>query len=92
MVTLAEDGTRDVYEGTWIESMRNGQGKETYSNGDSYQGQFREGLFNGKGRYTWSNGSYYEGTFKNGEKHGEGKWVINDDNVDRNLPDARPVL
>ena len=78
LTTYYEDGTKDIYEGTWEESLRSGKGIERYANGEVYKGDFKEGLYNGKGTYTWANGSKYEGQYKNGEKHGEGKWVIID--------------
>lgn len=45
-----------VYEGEWLNDLRNGQGSEKYTNGDTYVGQFQDGKAHGKGIYTWMDG------------------------------------
>ena len=37
MKTIISEG-EDKFEGTWLQSLKQGDGKETYANGDSYTG------------------------------------------------------
>lgn len=60
------------YEGSFIDFVKNGEGKEKFSSGDLYKGQYTDGKFNGTGDYYWKDGSFYKGQFKNGLKHGYG--------------------
>jgi hypothetical protein len=52
-----------VYEGWWnIETdLREGQGKQIWSNGSIYEGTWLEGLPSGYGRLIGADGNYYEG-------------------------------
>jgi len=49
-----------------------GQGRMTWTNGDSYDGAFSEGLFNGKGKFISENSGIYSGEFVNGYMEGQG--------------------
>ncbi len=44
------------YEGEYSEGKKDGQGKETYSNGEYYIGDFKEGKKSGRGDYYGKNG------------------------------------
>ena len=46
--------------------MPNGQGTETYANGDTYDGNWENGMPNGQGTKTYSDGSTYDGNWENG--------------------------
>ena len=47
--------------------MANGQGTETYANGDTYTGEYKDGQRNGQGTMTDANGTKRTGEFKDGE-------------------------
>ena len=50
------------YEGEINENQRpHGQGKMTYSNGDTYAGEWKDGLKHGHGVYTFTDGETFEG-------------------------------
>lgn len=61
-----------VYEGSYKDGKRSGEGKMTYPNGDVYQGEWKVGKMHGKGTYKYSNGDLYSGEFKEGLKDGQG--------------------
>lgn len=42
--------------------MKNGQGKEVFTNGDIYTGNYKDGKPDGYGEYTWKNGTIYKGS------------------------------
>ena len=50
--------------------MKEGQGIETFSNGNRYEGEYVKDDFEGHGVLTWFNGCKYIGQFKNGKKEG----------------------
>lgn len=64
--------------------MKNGHGKELFSNGDTYIGNYHNGKPENYGEYYWSNGNSYFGNkklfiipignFKNGMRDGFGIW------------------
>ena len=49
-----------VYEGEFINDVREGHGYEKYDNRNVYIGYFKRGKAHGKGLYTWANEEYYE--------------------------------
>ncbi len=55
----------------WSGTLKNGQGIETYENGDTYEGEFKDSLPNGKGTYTSSRYTYI-GQWKDGLRNGKG--------------------
>jgi hypothetical protein len=72
---------RDVYEGEFLDGVREGNGMLKYANGNVYKGEFMAGLFHGFGTYTWSDtlengvmvrGRRYEGHFSKGRREGQG--------------------
>ena len=54
------------WAGEYKNGERNGQGMETYANGDRYVGEYKNGLHNGQGTYTYDNGKVSQGIFSNG--------------------------
>jgi len=48
-----------------VKGKPHGQGKYTWSNGDSYDGQFEEGSRSGFGILKQKSGYQYEGEFRN---------------------------
>jgi hypothetical protein len=44
-----------------MNNLKNGQGKEVFSNGDVYIGSYVDGKPDGYGEYYWKNGSIYKG-------------------------------
>lgn len=75
------EGITASYEGDYHKGLRHGNGKITYSSGDTYEGGFVNDKCEGKGRYTFAPSSdddantyaYYEGTYKN-DKEQDGAW------------------
>ena len=63
----------DVYEGDFVNSVKQGQGTYTFKNGVVYIGQFAKDEFNGIGKIKYTNGEIYEGDFVNSKRHGKGK-------------------
>ena len=43
----------DIYEGEWLNGMKNGEGEYCFGNGDHYVGSFYQGMRHGKGYYKW---------------------------------------
>lgn len=75
------EGVTASYEGDYHKGLRHGNGKITYSSGDTYEGGFVNDKCEGKGRYSFAPSSdddantyaYYEGTYKN-DKEQDGAW------------------
>ncbi len=60
------------YVGEINNGKPNGQGIESYSDGEEYVGEWKNGKKQGLGIYNWNNGQKYVGEWKNGEKDGLG--------------------
>ena len=56
------DGT--IYDGLWLNGLRNGAGTQTWTDGTKYVGNWKNGLRQGTGTITWSNGDKYVGSWK----------------------------
>ena len=73
---------RDVYEGEFLDGVREGNGKLTYhQKGDVYVGEFQNNMFHGFGVYSWGDflengvwvrGRRYEGSWAKGRRFGDG--------------------
>ncbi|GMH82945.1 hypothetical protein TrVE_jg9783 [Triparma verrucosa] len=72
---------RDLYEGEFLDGVREGNGTLSYYNGNKYEGEFSNQLFHGFGVFTWApfleNGQWvrgrrYEGNWAKGRRSGEG--------------------
>jgi len=68
------------YEGEITNGKPNGQGTQTWSNGDKYVGEWKDGKEHGQGTYTWTNGDKYVGEFKD-EKFWNGTTYEIDGNI-----------
>jgi hypothetical protein len=53
----------------------NGQGTQTFPNGDKYVGEWKDNKRHGKGTYTWSSGHTYVGEWKDNKRHGQGTYT-----------------
>ena len=54
----------DVYEGDWVDGLKEGRGYYTWENGDVYEGEFKNGVREGFGEFKWANGESYKGLWK----------------------------
>ena len=61
----------DIYEGSWQDGVRYGEGIKKYSNGDEYQGDWQDDKKHGIGKYIWNNGDIYQGGWRDGRKNDE---------------------
>jgi hypothetical protein len=68
--TGAYSGER--YVGAWQNGARNGQGANTYANGDYYEGEFRDNKRHGQGTLTLVGGERYVGVWQNDARNGQG--------------------
>ena len=59
-----------IFEGEYLNGLRNGKGKEYYDNGKlMFEGEYLNGLRNGKGKeYGYDGDLIFEGEYFNGEK------------------------
>ena len=69
---LTNKKTKVVYEGEWVNDIKEGNGKEIYSDGSVYIGNFTNNKKNSQGKLYLANGSVYEGEFLNDKINGEG--------------------
>lgn len=76
-----ENGSRKVYEGSWVYGKPEGLGKMQYTNGDTYEGDWKNGRFDGKGTQIKADGRIYKGTWINAKKHGNFTLKMPDGNV-----------
>jgi 1-phosphatidylinositol-4-phosphate 5-kinase len=59
---MAPHGTSDArYQGSWWAGLKQGLGKQMFSNGDVYEGLWRQGKPHGPGRYQFCDTSEYNG-------------------------------
>jgi len=49
-----------------LNGLPNGQGTETYPDGDKYEGKWKDEKYHGQGTYTFPNGDKYVGEYKDG--------------------------
>jgi antitoxin component YwqK of YwqJK toxin-antitoxin module len=62
-----------IYEGEYLNGVKNGKGKE-YLNGEiKYEGEYLNGVRNGKGKEFKYNRLIFEGEYLNGKRNGKGK-------------------
>jgi len=66
------------FEGEIVNGVPNGEGTQTWSNGDKYIGGWKNGKQHGQGTLTWSKGSKYIGGWKEGERNGQGTMTHSD--------------
>ena len=61
-----------VYEGQWMNGMKDGQGTLVSAHGSRYDGSFVEDQYEGKGTIVFANGDKYEGDWVRSKKQGSG--------------------
>jgi hypothetical protein len=67
-----------IYEGQYVNDLREGFGIYYFKNNDKYHGQFVSNKRNGFGVYNYSDGTVYTGFWENNVKHGYGTLVYSD--------------
>merc|ERR1712238_122380 len=84
---------RRVFEGEWRHGRWHGNGRASFSNGDSYEGEYtfadggqydgswKDGRYDGIGTCTWEDGRCYRGEWRNGMAHGQGTETYPDGNI-----------
>jgi len=66
----------DVYEGDFLDGIREGRGVYRYAaNGDKYDGEWKQNCKHGIGKMTYNKKGEYQGYWENGRRHGEGVFV-----------------
>jgi hypothetical protein len=53
------------------QGRRHGQGRASFSNGDSYKGEYKLGQKHGRGVFKWHSGTDYNGMFQEDKIHGK---------------------
>ena len=71
-IKFGDDKTQVKFEGEIVDGVPNGEGTETYPDGQKYVGVFKDGLPNGKGTLTSPDGQKHVGGWKDGRKNGQG--------------------
>ena len=61
-----------VYEGMFVDGVRQGRGTYTLPDGFKYTGQWVNGEIQGQGIAQYPNGSLFEGQFTDGKPNGQG--------------------
>ena len=63
----------DIYEGYYIDGIREGRGIYRYAaSGEKYDGEWIQNYKHGIGRMNYQDGGEYNGFWENGRRHGEG--------------------
>jgi hypothetical protein len=70
-----------VYEGDFVDSLKNGTGVMVWPSGDKYIGEWKGGYRNGNGTYTWLSGDKYIGDFILNKITGKGKFYYVDGRI-----------
>jgi hypothetical protein len=71
---ILEYASGDVYEGEFVNGLKDGQGTIKYVNGEKFVGDFKRGrIWSGMGYFKWENGDTYTGAWENGVVHGKGQ-------------------
>jgi len=68
-----------IYDGTWKNNQRSGEGTYEWINGDIYVGTTKFDKRDGFGKMYYKNGDIFEGFWKNGMKNGKGIIIFKDD-------------
>ena len=68
---------KKIYEGSFVNGEKSGNGVLNLSNGDKYEGEFKNNKYNGKGVYYFKGGKSWSGNFKEGSFDGEGELTVN---------------
>lgn len=65
----------DVYEGDFVEGIREGKGSYTFNKIFKYQGEWQDNVFSGKGKLYKHGIIFFDGSFLKGLKHGYGTYI-----------------
>jgi hypothetical protein len=66
---------RKVYEGNWVDGMREGRGEITWNNEAVNEGDYKNDKMEGSGTLTCAYGAVFVGDFKNDKKEGRGTFT-----------------
>lgn len=61
----------DVYEGSFVNGTRDGQGSLHFADGSYYYGEWKSDLMHGQGLRRFQNGNTYKGAYQNGKRQGK---------------------
>ena len=61
-----------VYEGEYVDGLKDGQGRFFYVVGSVYEGQWKHDMKQGTGTEVYADGAKFEGEFNQGTRHGKG--------------------
>jgi hypothetical protein len=64
------------YSGQFLNGLREGKGKITFSNGNIYEGLFSRNKMQGEGTMNYGNGDRYTGTWLNDQPSGKGVYAF----------------
>ena len=64
----------DVFEGQFVDDLREGEWVEKYASGNIFRGQFKSNLETGLWKQSYVNGALSEGEYENGQM--SGRWSI----------------
>merc|ERR1719422_1105006 len=70
---ILRTGVRAVYEGSFTNHVRDGEGTQAYDNGDRFEGFWLMDMRHGHGELLCADGSHYVGNFLNDMFNGEGR-------------------
>ena len=59
-----------VYDGEWMNGVRDGHGKQEWLDGSRYEGEWRDGKANGQGKLYHADGDIYEGDWVDDKANG----------------------
>ncbi len=62
----------EIYEGYWVNGVRQGYGKNTWPHGEIYEGEWMNDVRQGYGTNRWPDGETYEGNWMNDVRYGYG--------------------
>ena len=71
-VTLESEA---VFEGEWLNELRDGMGKQRWPDGSLYEGSWLQGKANGRGKLLHADGDIYEGDWLDDKANGHGTYT-----------------
>ena len=77
--TFTSISPASIYQGSYVDGQREGEGSLTYPDGSVYRGSFKGGQRHGWGRYAYSNGDVWVGQWEAGKKEGPGTYLYKRD-------------
>lgn len=72
MVFGSSKSHRLLYEGQWVDGLREGEGTQYYKLGETYNGEWEADVKHGAGRMEYRSGDVYEGEWRDDHRHGVG--------------------